>query len=153
MICMEGVASPPLPVPVPYRVIAKKVTVRSDASLSSEKVGSLLQDQLVDCVQQQRLGGKTRCRVFLGAREGYGWISAEGREGAPLIERHSEPGGAASPAGVAGGAEGRGARSEGSAQARGAASPFSNLMRWRQASHSQLEYAFDALYHATRQAS
>ena len=101
-------------------------------------------------MQQQRLGGKTRCRVFLGAQEGYGWISAEGREGAPLIERHSEPGAAASPASVAGGAEGRDARSEGGAQARGAASPFSNLMRWRQASHSQLEYAFDALYHATR---
>lgn len=66
-----------------------------------------MRPQVVDCVEQREVGGRLRCRVFLGVRRGserYGWISAKTAagtplikttDGTPLIQRHAAAGGAA----------------------------------------------------------
>ena len=39
-------------------MLVKKVAVRRDVSLRSAKVSSLVQDQVVDCVEQREEGGR-----------------------------------------------------------------------------------------------
>eukprot|EP01044_Picomonas_judraskeda_P021028 COSAG03_NODE_4842_length_1414_cov_1.399240_1_plen_354_part_10 len=140
--------------PVAYRVLVKKVAVRRDVSLRSAKVSSLVQDQVVDCVEQREEGGRLRCRVFLGGREGYGWISAIASDGTTLIERHVADGAASPGIGTEGATAGSGASAIGAESATAgsgaAGSSFGAAVRWRQATRSELAYAFDALYHGTR---
>jgi hypothetical protein len=116
-------------------VSKKKLVVRRDVSLDSAKVGTLLPNQVVDCVRQQQVDGRIRCCVFLGTQEGYGWISATGSDGVALIQQHGSPMGAATPVGV----EGGGGRTVGN-----------GLMIWRRVILWRLGYAFDALYDGIR---
>lgn len=129
-------------------LVKKKLVVRRDVSLDSEKMGTLRPQQVVDCVKQQQVNGRVRCCVFLGAQEGYGWISAAGSDGAALIQQHGSPAAAASPVAVEGGS-GRGEGS-GPASAGAAAGSLSAIKSWRRATRSPLEYAFDALYDGIR---
>ena len=69
-----------------FRVL-KRVVVRRYVSLESPKVATLYPDEVVDCVDEQLHEGRTRCRVFLGSRDGYGWVSAQRPDSTPLLEQ------------------------------------------------------------------